>query len=235
MRLPIGLLIPVLPLAQPAVPIIDLWGVGEPTMPCSTGQRYTRIGAAPGGRLYVCHGGIWNLAGQMRMLFVQTTDVTVASSDLETSVVGTGVGSVMLPANFFSAGRTIQALVAGFYSTDTPAGTMTLRVRIGGTVIMATGINTMTNGMTDHYWAVRIMDITCRTDGVKGTIMAQGHAIFGTSKTTSDVLEFGPNLVPVVIDTTQNHVLDITVQWGTASAANTLTATNIRLMDLSQD
>jgi len=68
-------------------------------------------------------------------IFSQTSDVTVANTTTETSMLGTGVGTATLPANFLIPGRVVRLKSRGTISTGTSQSS-TVRFNIGGTTVI---------------------------------------------------------------------------------------------------
>jgi hypothetical protein len=157
------------------------------------------------------------------VIFSQTASVTVANSVAETTLFGTGVGSLVIAANTMQVGSSFSGTAIGPHSA-TGSPTIRLRVYLNSTVILDTGIVTSGNS-TNATWEFRGL-VTCRTTGATGTIMAQGFYLESAG---------GPNLfgmvnsAPITIDTTINQTINFTVQWGTASVNNTITATNVNI------
>jgi hypothetical protein len=128
-----------------------------------TGKFYTNYGTAT-----------WNGVAQMGgVVFTQTADSTTTANTL-TTLFGTGVGSLTLPANLLIAGRMIRINLAGYVSAaDGGAGTKTLNLYLGGTNIAtaasgATFQTVLNAGWTCECW------MTCRTAGAGGTVTANG-------------------------------------------------------------
>jgi len=157
------------------------------------------------------------------VIFNQNSSVTVANTTTETSLLGTGLGSATLPANFATVGRSIRVRSYGYISnTDTPSAT--LRIKVGSVTIL-TSTETLPSGLSN---ALVEFDFTFRfaTIGATGTIIGQGSTKITPGAFVSSV---GRPLVmtePVTIDTTVGNLLDVTYEWGTASDSNTITMTN---------
>ena len=63
------------------------------------------------------------------VIYRQTADKTVANTTTETSIIGTGVGTLPLPANFLIPGRTLRLTFEGVYSTVVVTGdTVTIKI-----------------------------------------------------------------------------------------------------------
>jgi hypothetical protein len=155
-------------------------------------------------------------------VFVQTADVTVANTVTETSLAGSGIGTKTIPANFLAVGRQIRVRARGYVSTT---GTPNFRVRIklGATVILDTGSVAFIGTIANNEWVIEGV-ITCRSVGGGGTVMAQGS--FHEEPDNRAGLT---NLATVAVATTVSQLVDVTWEWGTASASNTITCTNLDL------
>lgn len=158
------------------------------------------------------------------LLFAATADATVTNTVTETSIVGSGTGSLTLPANFFTAGRTVRVLVRGKYSDAAVPGTLTIKVKLGSTVILTTGAQTPTGTLTNEGFSVTGL-ITCRTTGATGTVYGQGDTVTHSAATTHAEWEM-TNTGTQTVDTTGTLAVDVTATWGTADASNSITGTN---------
>lgn len=169
--------------------------------------------------------------------FTETADATIGNSTTETTVVGTGVGSVTLPAKLLVAGRTIRLTARGSYGTDAVAPTLRIKVKLIDStpttvVILDTGAVTLTAAQTNQYWELDAL-VTCRTTGATGTVFAQGLLTLSNGATTALHLEMSSggtanaNTATSTIDTTKTEKVEITATWGTANANNTITTTNL--------
>ena len=193
--------------------------------------------AAPGSPV---EGDMWNDSTQKAIivyvdavkqtlstgLFVSTGDATVANTVTETTIIGSGVGTLTLPANFLVAGKTIRITAKGYYGT-TGTPTINIKVKLGSTVVMSTGAQTQALNITSQYFEAS-GDITCRTVGAGGTVYGQGHALLATTAVATTVEEM-VNTATTTIDTTTTQAVGLTATWGTASASNTITGTNFTL------
>lgn len=170
--------------------------------------------------------------------FTQTnTPTAIANTTTETTLVGTGVGSVVLPAKLFVIGRTVRVVLKGYYGTDVAAPTLRFKVKLIDSTpttvtILDTGAVTMTASQTNQYYEIAAL-ITCRTTGATGTVMAQGYVTAANGATTALLEEMSAggtanaNTATSTIDTTKTEQVEITATWGTANNNNTLTSTNM--------
>jgi hypothetical protein len=161
------------------------------------------------------------------VVFSGTADKTVANTTSETSLIPTGVGSATLAANSFSAGKVLRIRLSGKYGTKTaPAGDITIKVKLGSTVVNTSGTHSVDPGETDQFWTVDLC-LTCRTTGASGTVIGQtswNHSVAGAVSTAMQVAPMVANSA-VTIDTTTSQAVDVTAQWSTANASNTITTT----------
>lgn len=154
------------------------------------------------------------------VLFTQTQTVTVANTAAETTLVGTGVGSLVIPANSAHVGSSFSGIAMGPHSASGNP-TIQMRVYLNSTVILDTGVVTSGNSSA-ATWEFRGI-VTVRSIGNAGTVMAQGFYM----ESAGGVNLFGMvNNSPITIDTTINQTLNVTVQWGTAALGNTISCTN---------
>lgn len=157
------------------------------------------------------------------VIFTQTADQTIANTVTETTMIGTGVGTLTLPANFFVAGKTIRIKMSGVYSTVAITGdTITIKVKYGSTVITTKATSSLLTGATNLSWWGEIM-ITCRTTGSSGTVQSAGsvrYQITTVGGIAEDELNNGA--ATTTINTTTSNALDVTVTHGAANASNTI-------------
>lgn len=159
-------------------------------------------------------------------IFTSTADATVTNTTTETTLLGTGVGTKTLPANFFVAGKTIRIRVKGI-KNDPGTHTLRIKAKYGATVVLDTGVQNSkaTTGSTE--FSVDTI-ITCRTTGASGTVMAQGEFIYFQDAITLYQNQM-VNTAAITINTTTSNALDVTATWGTASATDTITGTNVTI------
>jgi len=158
------------------------------------------------------------------VMFTQTADKTVANTTTETTLIGTGVGTLTLPANSLIAGRTVRIKMSGIYSTvAVTGGTVTVKVKYGSTVIATIATTALLTGATNDYWEGEVV-LTCRTTGATGTVMTSGrvgYQITGNAVIWDELNNAGAT---TTIDTTAATALDVTVTWSAANASNTVTS-----------
>lgn len=153
-------------------------------------------------------------------LWTKTVPSTVTATTTETDLLGTGFGTLLLPANFWVAGKTIRVHLEGLISDDaaTP-GTHTFAAKLDAVSIAATAANTPTVGLTNKHWDMDVT-LTCRSTGASGVVVGAGSfryentlaaGYWGLTKTEATL---------ATVDTTQADTLAVTLTNGTNDADN---------------
>lgn len=142
---------------------------------------------------------------------IATSDTTVANNASEATI--TNFGS--LPSNWLTAARTIRLVAMGYFST-TGTPSLTFRMKMGGTEVISSGAITTPSGASNAGWRAEFV-LTVRSAGASGTVAASG--VIMTDGTVTHCVKTGTT----TIDTTTALATIATVQWGTASASNTIT------------
>lgn len=162
--------------------------------------------------------------GITKIGFAQTANANINTSAVETTLIGTGIGTKTLPANFLTVGKTIKVRMWGFYGTKaSPVGAFTIRFKYGSTTLVTLS-PTLTVSLTNQAFNLEF-ELTCRTTGATGTVFAQGEGDFFTSATAAGIVT-GVTTATTTINTTASNAIDVTAQWATSNASNTITSTN---------
>ena len=109
------------------------------------------------------------------VLFTQTADSTTTAGSA-TTLLGTGVGTLTLPANLLMPGRTIRIVLSGKYgqvTTDAGWAPKTFAITLGG-VTVATGTSA-SYGISSVVAFSAEATITCRSAGASGTVVGNGN------------------------------------------------------------
>lgn len=168
------------------------------------------------------------------VIFTATADATVSNTTSETSILGTGVGTKTIPANFWVAGKTVRVIVYGTLAyTNSTTPTIQFKAKAGSVAVCDSGVSTLatnTGTATATPFTYTAL-LTARTTGASGTVMCQAFATHSSNTsgaTTAPTRTFPtPSTAVVTVDTTASAALDVTAQWGTGSAANTVVGTNV--------
>jgi hypothetical protein len=155
-------------------------------------------------------------------LFAQTANsVPITATTVESSLVNGGVGTMSVPANGFTVGDSFRAIVGGVVNS---ANNQTIRIRVktGSVVLLDSGAQPITN-ITNDVFSLNV-DFTVRQIGGVGVASIVSLGSFHYTKTSNASIQgFAFNVVnSTTFDTTISNTLDITVQWGSNNAGNSI-------------
>ncbi len=155
-------------------------------------------------------------------LFAQTgNSVPISGTNVETTLINGGVGSLSVPANGFQVGDSFRAIFGGVLNA---ANNQTIRIRVksGSVILLDSGLQPITN-ITNNVFNLHI-DFTIRALGTAGVASIVALGAFNYVKTSNGVIEgFGFNTVnSTTFNTTIGNTLDVTVQWGSNNAGNSI-------------
>ena len=161
---------------------------------------------------YRTYGGLYSQTAQ---------SAAIAATVAESSLIGTGVGSLTVPANGFVVGDSFHAKLFGEVSS---ANTQTLQIRVkSGSVVLADfGAYSMPSTSNRSYELN--ITFTIRAIGAAGVaVIATNGTFLFTHGGGNNVEANKVNTVnSTTFDTTASNVLDITLQWGSTNATNTI-------------
>jgi hypothetical protein len=155
-------------------------------------------------------------------LFAQTANSTaITGTNVETTLINGGVGTLSVPANGFSVGDSFRAVVAGVLNA---ANNQTIRIRVksGSVTLLDSGVQSITN-ITNDVFSLNV-DFTIRALGTAGVASIVSLGTFHYAKTSNATVQgFAFNVVnSTTFNTTISNTLDITVQWGSNNAGNSI-------------
>ena len=162
-------------------------------------------------------------------LFAQTVVSTpIANTIVESSLIGTGVGTLTVPANGFAVGDSFTFKMCGNLSC---ANNETIRIRIksNGIVIGDLGVFQMKIA-TNKYFEL-IVDFTIAKIGAAGVAELFVNGQYNYNHNAAGVLD-GTNFALIsntTFDTTVINALTITGEWGLANPANSIQSQNFVL------
>lgn len=159
------------------------------------------------------------------VLYTQTNSVSINNSAAETTLLGTGIGTLGIPANMLTVGKMIRIEMWGsIANTGTP--TLQTKIKIGGTTVLDSTAWTMTSITGTQIWKIEAIG-TCRSVGAGGTVQWIGN--FMCNRTTALIHSISMAGSVVTTDTTAANTIDATVQWGTAAAANAIVCNSVKI------
>jgi hypothetical protein len=160
-------------------------------------------------------------------LYAQTAQSATINTAPEQSIIGTGVGSLSIPANGFTVGDSFHGKLGGLINATGGGGRSEIIVRIkaGGVTLASTGIFDLDTA-TNQGWEIE-MDFTIATIGAVGSISTNGNFAYvkdGDRKVSGYVFQDVQT-----IDTTVINALDITVEWNVINGGDDIYSANFVL------
>ena len=157
-------------------------------------------------------------------LYAQTVvSATLTNTTTETSIVGSGVGSLSIPANHFVVGDSYHAKIGGEISAQN-GDDITIRIKSGATVLATTGTIAL-SPTTGLGWECEI-DFTIAAIGASGSVCTNGN--FAYTRNTGGLEGYVFQDVET-FDTTVANTLDITAEWGQAKTQDEIHSANFVL------
>ena len=162
-------------------------------------------------------------------LFTKTNDTTITASvtNAESNLIGTGIGTGVIPAGFLTVGRTLRYRASGIFTTSANSATLIFRLKLGTSILSFTGTIDPGNSLTNQGWFVE-GDFTVRTTGASGTIRGNSTLTLASSTTAFTVSPM-VNASTIQVDTTVSNLATPTIQYTQTTAANTFTCSNFTL------
>jgi len=162
-------------------------------------------------------------------LYAQTALGTlITDTTVETSLIGTGVGSLTVPANGFNVGDSFTAKICGPLSCANNE-TLHIRIKSNGVTISDTGIFQMK--LTTNKYFELLIDFTITKIGGAGVaeLFVNGQYSYNQNANTNlDGVNFAL-ISNTNFDTTVINTLSITAEWGLAKVANKIQSQNFVL------
>lgn len=163
-----------------------------------------------------------NPLGYTRGLFAQTISSTPVTATITPgSLIGTGQGSLSVPANGFKIGDSFRANFEGHISAKNN-DTIRIVVKTGAVILADTGAIIVPN-ITNRHWTMWI-DFTIRSTGGAGVAAIASGGQFTYLKDASNAFE--GNAFSIInnttFDTTVSNTLEVTAQWSSNSNLNSI-------------
>jgi hypothetical protein len=142
----------------------------------------------------------------------------------EVSMIGTGVGTTIIPANTLKPGTTIRIRARGYNNTGNPAGFLVHRIKFNSTVIVTHPQITLTPGLSNRAWFLDV-DISF-TSG--NTVRAYGMVTRSQSNDgTSPKFWVLNSPTAITINPAIAQTIDFTTQW--TIPTNNITCTSLTI------
>jgi hypothetical protein len=155
-------------------------------------------------------------------LYAQTVSSTpITATIAESSLIGSGVGTLTVPANGFFVGGSFNAKLNGHISCVGSA-TIQIKIKANSVVLGDTGIIAL-DTTTNKHWQLDL-NFTIRNIGGVGVGSIVSSGFFGYIKNSGTNFE-GANFITInntTFDTTISNTLVVTAQWNTTNAGNSI-------------
>ena len=162
-------------------------------------------------------------------LYAQTAlGTAITNTTTETSMVGTGVGSLTVPANFFKVGDSFALKMCGNLSS---ASNETIHVRIKSNGIVIGDLGVFQMKITTNKYFELIVDFTVTKIGAAGVAELFVNGQYSYNHNAAGEIA-GNNFALIsntTFDTTVSNTLTITAEWGLAKTANKIQSQNFVL------
>lgn len=152
-------------------------------------------------------------------LFSQITDGPIATGTVATSLVGTGIGTLSVPANVFQVGDSFKGTLYGHLSCNNNED-LNVKLLCSTVVLGGTGLISMPQCTNQHFQFE--IQFTIRSIGGPGISAVLTAGFFTFSKDASNAFE-GSDFTLLEnssFDTTVSQTLDIEATWGSSDPAN---------------
>jgi hypothetical protein len=152
----------------------------------------------------------------------------ITNTIVQTSLIGPGVGSLIVPANGFTVGDSFTAKMCGNLSCANNE-TIHIRIKSDGVVVGDLGVFEM-NTTTNKFFEL-FVDFTVTKIGGAGVAELFVNGQYSYNQDTAGILK-GSNFALIsntVFNTTVENALSITAEWGSAKTANKIQSQNFVL------
>lgn len=168
-------------------------------------------------------GGLFDFDDSTSGLFAQTGNSTpITGTTTERTLINGGLGTLSVPANAFKVGDSFRAVFGGVMNA---ANNQTIRIRTktNSVVLLDSGVQNLTNAIVNDIFYLNI-DFTIRQIGAATVASIVSLGSFHYTKTSNASTQgFAFNVINnTTFDTTINNTLDVTVQWGSNNAGNSI-------------
>lgn len=181
---------------------------------------------------------------QAVLISAQSDGSALVSSTAETSLLPTQA-KYTLPANFLGdVGQALRVRAMGRVSLQATPGTLTFRMKFGSIIVATTGALVLNTGAKTSVTWILDWDLTVRTVGgvTAATIMHSGQwqseavvgsAAAGAGGASSHIFPLTAPAVGTGFDSTIANQIDLTGQWSTSSATNSIQLHTYKLETLN--
>ena len=202
-----GLSVPFLDLRDNGLDIGNTTAGTNYTLPVARGTYGQILRAGTGGAVSWSPNGSYSQTGAF---------VTVANTAAKTSIVGTGIGSLVIPE--IGEGCTYHLKLAGTIEDESKDEELKITVDFGGVTVYESQFYDLEEVKTEQVFETEI-DLVCRTTGAAGTAYANGQFVYSKDGGQNDFRGFNTEY-DSVINTTISNTFDVSATWNNAKLGN---------------
>jgi hypothetical protein len=191
-------------------------GQGVFINPLIGGYRLPLLDATLPGQVMTCSSGVATWQSPSVGLYSATSPVTIANTGAQLTLIGAGVGSLSIPANFFTAGMAFEMRTGGNFGALNNA-TIRFRLTNSGTLFDSGLLQFSPSVTSPRPWNA---DVTFVYRG--GTTMITNFNF--QYNNGADARGFTASQTNNTFNPTISNTLGFTAQWGAASTSNTITS-----------
>ena len=152
------------------------------------------------------------------IIFSATSPVTVSNTATDSTLIGSGVGSAVIPADSWSNGETRKLTAYGVYSTKgAPAGGMTLAAKLATDVTLSFVIPSFLSNRSNALWQLSVI----YTRLTSTTIVASARLLM--ADVNNDLEMFTGTTAAQTVAANASKAVDLRADWDTADASNSIT------------
>jgi len=177
------------------------------------------------------HGDAGAIVGIPITWFSQYAIVTIANTGTETSLLGSGLGTNVIPANTLIQGSTFHIRASGIISCD-GGNTIVFRVSVGGTNLLVS--SSLTPGSyADRHWSLEADLVCTAVTGTTGYMRGQMKVWFrGGPSTTGAVYPTEMSGTVSIGAVTSSKTIEVTADWASADGDDSIRGTNATIQQL---
>ena len=159
---------------------------------------------------------------------------TAASNTISNTTTETDFSTAYtIPAGSCQPGKVYRITARGIFNSwnNLAPGNITLRVKLGSTVLAASPAQALGQNRVNRLWTVNF-DVTCVTYGASGSLEGQGFAQIFTAANANTPLELANTAVVSGVDLTASQQLKLSAQFTVANLANNITLRQLTVEEL---
>lgn len=175
------------------------------------GIRTVTNGAATDSALVINNNEVKKIAPAYSLEYTDTTGVTVANTTTETSILGSGIGTIGFPT--LPAGSIVKVSGTGEISTDATAGIPTFEMRVGS-FTLGTALTGLANSLSNSLYEYEVEV----TPTVFGSNKPATYSLRVTVDNNGSPKKYW--YVTKITNWNQQGIVEVNVQWNTAATNN---------------